>query len=78
MVLRGRLKGERERTIVLAHQIEAMARQQKLKPVESYLKQKTRAVKSAAGAVVDMLKGMKAKGAGVTIKRIARPPKPGK
>lgn len=54
--MKGSARGRRERTIVLAHQIEAMARQKRLKPVEQYLRQKKRARGTDGRAVIDMLK----------------------
>lgn len=38
VILEARQRGETERLVALAHQVEAMARQKKLKPLDDYLK----------------------------------------
>lgn len=58
-VLRGALKGERERILTLAHQGEAMARTKTLKPLEHYLKvSKPKTARESGREVAAMLKGM--------------------
>lgn len=57
--MRGAAKGEHERTIVLAHQVEWMARQKTLKAPEHYLKPPKRQQRGP-GAVAAMLRRMQA------------------
>lgn len=57
--MRGRAKGSQERIIVLAHQIEMMARQKNLRPVKHYLPKSQEATKrNGASAVLAMMKRM--------------------
>ncbi|GLV22010.1 hypothetical protein TomMM35A_18630 [Sphingobium sp. TomMM35A] len=57
--MRGRAKGNQERIIVLAHQIEIMARQKSLRPVKHYLPKSQEATKrNGASAVLAMMKRM--------------------
>ncbi|QAY77925.1 hypothetical protein [Sphingosinicella sp. BN140058] len=65
-----RIKGQRERIITLAHQIEAMARQKKLNPLAKYLQHKKRAHGGGDAAVVGMLEDLRAKGMHVKITRL--------
>lgn len=60
--MRGRSQGSQERIIVLAHQIEAMARRKVLKDVHHYLP-KANSGKNPDGAmsVLAMLRAMKAR-----------------
>ena len=60
--MRGRAKGNQERMIILAHQVEIMARQKVLKDVRHYLP-KANAAKERDGAskVLAMLRAMKAR-----------------
>jgi hypothetical protein len=51
----GRITGDQERAIILAHQIEVMARQQKLKPVRHYLTPANKSPESGAARVNAML-----------------------
>lgn len=51
-VMRGAAKGERERIIVLAHQGAVMARTEKLKPLEYYLKPRPRPSGDEEGAAL--------------------------
>lgn len=55
--MRGRSQGSQERIILLAHQIEGMARQKVLKPVDRYLAKKA-AKSDGASAVLAMMKRM--------------------
>lgn len=60
--MRGRAKGERDRLVALAHQIEAMARQKVLKPLSKYLEEpKKQAPDDGARKVLAMMKRLKAK-----------------
>lgn len=68
--MKGRIRGNRDRIIILAHQIEAMARQKKLKPVNQYFRQTKRAKRTDSPAVIDMLRRMKRDGAAISIKRL--------
>lgn len=67
--MRGRDKADRERTITLAHQIEAMAREKRLKPLKSYLT-KNQGKKSDNNAVIAMFEELAAKGGNVQIRRV--------
>jgi hypothetical protein len=72
--MRGRARGERERTIILAHQIEAMAREKRLKPLAKYLDQaKPKQAGSDNFAVIAMFEELAAKGGNVVIRRVKRP-----
>lgn len=70
----GRSRGTQERIIVLAHQVEAMARQKKLKPLAKYLKPGKGKKKGANdnGAVIAMFEELAAKGGNVKIRRVER------
>jgi len=57
----GRSKANRENIIILAHQVEAMARQKKLRPIVDYLGRSSRVV-GTDEAVIPMLQAMAAKG----------------
>jgi len=58
--MRGRSNGEREKTIILAHQIEAMAREKRLRPIDHYLgPQKSNSLTSGK-TMLDMIKRFKA------------------
>jgi hypothetical protein len=60
-VVKGALKGERERIIVLAHQTEAMARQKTLRPVEKYLTPPKAKSKDGGADVLAMMRRLAAK-----------------
>jgi hypothetical protein len=64
--MRGRAKGEQERMIILAHQIEAMAREKRLKPIAQYLKGDKKKPRSDAKDMIAMMKRIKAKGVNVS------------
>lgn len=57
----GRSRGNQERIIALAHQIEAMSRQKSLKPLSKYLEPAKPTRKAGAGEVLEMFKRLKAK-----------------
>lgn len=60
--MRGRAEAERVRTIVLAHQIETMARRKVLRDVSHYLKPRAATPpKTGAAAVLAMFKRFKAR-----------------
>lgn len=68
--MRGRRKAQREQTITLAHQIEAMARQKRLRSLSAYLKGDERpgANNAAVIAMFDQL----AKNGAVKVRRVQR------
>lgn len=74
IVMRGRSRGLQERIIVLAHQIEAMARQTKLKPLAKYLKPAKSKKKAGDdnSAVIAMFEELAAKGGNVKVRRVQR------
>ncbi|QHD68225.1 hypothetical protein GS397_15015 [Sphingobium yanoikuyae] len=57
--MEGRATAERERTIVLAHQIEAMAREERLRPVDHYLNRAKRTDTGQGGGLLAMLQRFK-------------------
>lgn len=60
--MRGRAKAEHERTIVLAHQIEAMARRKILRDVSFYLKpREKKSAQNGAASVLALFKRFKEK-----------------
>lgn len=59
--MRGRARGNRERIIILAHQVEAMARQKRLKPLEKYLEPPKPKSKGGASELLAKLRRFKAK-----------------
>lgn len=59
--MRGCARRERERVIVLAHQIEAMARQRTLRSIDHYLKPAKQRQRSGARDMIAMFKRMKAR-----------------
>jgi hypothetical protein len=60
--MRGKLKGERDRLIALAHQVEAMARQKILRPLAKYLEEpKKQTPDQGARKVLAMMKRLKEK-----------------
>ncbi|MFX4083652.1 hypothetical protein ACKU27_00960 [Sphingobium yanoikuyae] len=60
--MRGRARGHQERIIILAHQIEIMARQKTLKAVKHYLPKEEKAAKpSGTRGLVEMFKRIKAR-----------------
>lgn len=60
--MRGRAKGDRDRLIALAHQIEAMARQKILKALPKYLEvPKKLTPDQGAKKVLEMMKRLKEK-----------------
>lgn len=69
-VMRGRRKGIRDQTIALAHQVEAMAREKRLKPLKDYLETGTR--KPAGNAAVIAMFDELAKQGVVKVRRIQR------
>lgn len=62
----GRARGEQERIIALAHQVESMARQKYLRPLRHYLPKNKRAViREGAANVLAMLRRFKSRQDGV-------------
>lgn len=59
--MRGRARGHQERIVILAHQVETMARQKTLKSVNHYLPKPGAPKKSGASAMLDMVRRFKAK-----------------
>lgn len=59
--MRGRARGHQERIVLLAHQIEVMARQKVLKRADTYLPKTNVPKPSGAMAVLEMLRRMKAR-----------------
>lgn len=59
--MRGRARGHQERIVILAHQVETMARQKTLKSVKHYLPKPDAPKKSGASAMLDMVRRFKAK-----------------
>lgn len=57
--MEGRATAERERTIVLAHQIEAMAREQRLRDVNHYLRRTGASDNRQQGGLLAMLQRFK-------------------
>lgn len=58
--MQGREEGEQERTIILAHQIEMMARQKQLRGVQHYLPKSAAAAREEGSAsVLAMLRRFK-------------------
>jgi hypothetical protein len=59
--MRGRSRGHQERAVILAHQIETMARQKTLKPIKHYLPKPSKKKKKTEGAsmVLAMFQRMK-------------------
>jgi len=54
IVMRGRAKGRHEQTVILAHQIEAMARQKMLRGVSHYLPKDKKSASTGASEVLAM------------------------
>lgn len=69
-MLKGRSRARQESIIILAHQIEAMARQKKLKPVADYLGRRRRRRGTDEG-IIPMIETMRAKGL-VTVSEIPK------
>ena len=62
--MRGRARGHQERIVILAHQIESMARQKTLKAIKHYLPKEKKGGKiDGASKVLAMFERMKARGA---------------
>ena len=59
--MQGRASGNQERIIILAHQVESMARQERLKPVRHYLPKAQAQKPDGAKNVLAMLRAMKEK-----------------
>lgn len=59
--MRGRARGQQERIVVLAHQVETMARQKTLKSVKHYLPKSDAPMKTGASAMLAMVRRFKAK-----------------
>lgn len=60
--MRGRARGTKERTIILAHQIEAMSRQKILRDAAYYIKKSERPAKqTGALSVLAMMQAFKAR-----------------
>jgi hypothetical protein len=59
--MRGRARGNQERIVLLAHQVEVMARQKVLKRADAYLPKANVPKPSGAMAVLEMLRRMKAR-----------------
>jgi hypothetical protein len=60
--MRGRARGHQERIVILAHQIEIMARQKNLRDVRHYLPKSQSAVKrDGAASVLAMMQAFKAR-----------------
>lgn len=59
--MRGRARGHQERIVILSHQIETMARQEKLKPLKHYLPKPSKKKKKGEGEsmVLAMFQRMK-------------------
>jgi hypothetical protein len=68
--MRGRAKGNQQRIIIQAHQSEMMAREKRLKPLKSYLKQSPAKPAARDDEVLAMLRSIGRKHGGVKIKRL--------
>lgn len=69
--MRGRDRADHDRIITLAHQIEAMAREKRLKPLKKYLSRNT-GKRDDNMAVIAMFEALAANGGNVTIRRVDR------
>jgi hypothetical protein len=67
--MKGRGKAQVEQVVILAHKIEWMARQKRLKEVDDYLKPKT---KVSGSGVAQNLAKLEKSGLNVKVKRIER------
>lgn len=70
--LKGRIKGERERIIIEAHQRETLARRKKLMPLEHYLNPKRKSDADGTNVAAG-LRAMEKRGMKVKVKRVASP-----
>lgn len=59
--MQGRATGNQERIIILAHQMESMARQERLRPLRHYLHKGQQTKTDGAMSVLAMLRAMKEK-----------------
>ena len=54
--MQGRTKGDQDRILILAHQVEMMARQKTLKALSHYLKTEKKSAESGAAKVLALFK----------------------
>lgn len=54
--MQGRMKGDQERILILAHQIEMMARQKTLRALSHYLATEKKTAEQGAAQVLDLFK----------------------